>query len=54
MDTVVTYVSEGHILVNGILYKRKKTVAGRYSREARAAYMRQWRQRKADASNNID
>ena len=51
MDTI-THVSKGIILVNGKLYKEQKTIAGRYTKEARATYMRQWRQSRKDTSEN--
>ena len=39
----VTYIDKDNVQINGDLYKRQKTVHGKYSQEQRKIYMRAWR-----------
>ena len=39
-------IDKDHVSINGQIYKKLKTVNGKYSKEDRSAYMRNWRAKK--------
>ena len=43
MDIVFTVLSEDRVLINGDIYKRLKTIGGKYKKEDRSKYMKAWR-----------
>ena len=43
LNIEIVSISEDHIRINGVLYKRQKTEDGRYPEETRVEYMRKWR-----------
>ena len=38
-----TFIDKDHVQINGHLYKRMKTIDGRYTKADRSSYMRAWR-----------
>jgi hypothetical protein len=45
MNTQVVFIDADHVQVDGHVYKRTKTTNGRYSKEDRTRYMREYRQK---------
>ena len=39
----VTYIDKDSVMINGQLYKRMKTIDGRYTKADRSSYMKAWR-----------
>ena len=39
----VTVIDKDSVLINGQIYKRLKTVNGKYTKADRSTYMRNWR-----------
>ena len=39
----VTFIDKDNVQINGQIYKRLKTINGKYTKEDRTKYMRAWR-----------
>ena len=39
----VTFIDKDNVQINGQIYKRLKTINGKYTKEDRSKYMRSWR-----------
>ena len=39
----VTFIDKDNVQINGQLYKRLKTIDGKYTKADRSSYMRAWR-----------
>jgi len=39
----VTFIDKDNVQINGDIYKRQKTVNGKYTKADRSTYMRNWR-----------
>jgi hypothetical protein len=39
----VTFIDKDNVQINGEIYKRLRTIDGKYTKENRSRYMRQWR-----------
>jgi hypothetical protein len=38
-----TYIDQDSVMINGQIYKRMKTIDGKYTKADRSSYMRAWR-----------
>ena len=43
LNIEIVSLSDDHIRINGVLFKRQKTEDGQYPEEKRREYMRRWR-----------
>ena len=42
LNIEIVSISDDHIKINGVLFKRQRTEDGRYPEETRREYMRKW------------